>query len=43
MPAEKNNMEAIVGAFDEALGKTLKSIVVWTLTEGDKIVNEPKS
>ena len=43
MPAKKNNMEAIVGAFDEALGKTLKSIVVWTLTEGDKIVNEPKS
>lgn len=43
MPAEKNNMEAIVGAFDEALGKTLKGIVVWTLTEGDKIVNEPKS
>lgn len=43
MPAEENNMEAIVGAFDEALGKTLKSIVVWTLTEGDKIVNEPKS
>lgn len=43
MPAEENNMEAIVGAFDEALGKTLKSIVVWTLTEGDKIVNEPKN
>lgn len=43
MPAERNSMEAIVGAFDEALGKTLKRIVVWTLTEGDKIVKEPKS
>lgn len=42
-PAEKNSMEAIVGAFDYALGKTLKHIVVWTLTEGDRIVNEPKS
>ena len=41
--AEKNSMEAIVGAFDEALGKTLKGIVIWTLTEGDKIVKEPKS
>jgi len=41
--AEKNSMEAIVGAFDQALGKTLKGIVTWTLIEGDKIVNEPKS
>jgi len=41
--AEKNSMGAIVGAFDEALGKTLKYIVIWTLTDGDKIVNEPKS
>lgn len=43
MPAERNSMESIVGAFDEALGKTLKRIVIWTLTEGEKIVNEPKS
>ena len=43
IPAERNTMEAIVGAFDEALGKTLKDIVTWTLTEGDRIVKEPKS
>ena len=43
MPAERNNMEAIVGAFDEALGKVLKHIVVWTLTEGDLIVDKPRS
>jgi len=43
MPAERNSMEAIVGAFDEALGKTLKRIVIWTLTEGEGIVNQPKS
>ena len=40
-PAEKNSMEAIVGAFDYGLGKILKHIVVWTLTEGDKIVKGP--
>ena len=39
--SEKNSMEAIIGAFDEALGRTLKGIVVWTLTEGEMIVNEP--
>lgn len=43
VPAERNNMEAIVGAFDEALGKVLKQIVVWTLTEGDLIVDKPRS
>ena len=42
-PAEMNSMEAIVGAFDDALGKVLKEIVIWTLTEGDGIVNEAKS
>lgn len=42
-PAEENTMESIVGAFDYGLGKTLKHIVVWTLTEGDKIVHEPKN
>lgn len=41
--SEKNSMEAIIGAFDEALGRTLKGIVVWTLIEGETIVNEPKS
>lgn len=43
VPAERNSMEAIVGAFDEALGKVLKQIVVWTLTEGDRIVEKPNS
>lgn len=43
VPAERNGMEAIVGAFDEALGKVLKQIVVWTLTEGERIVDKPKS
>jgi cholesterol transport system auxiliary component len=38
--AEKNSMEAIVTAFDDALGKTIKYIVVWTLTEGQKIVDD---
>ena len=36
--AEKNSMEAIVTAFDDALGKTIKEIVIWTLTEGEKVV-----
>lgn len=43
VPAERNSMEAIIGAFDEALGKVLKRIVIWTLTEGDRIVDKPKS
>lgn len=42
-PAEKNSMESIIVAFDATLGKTLKDIVIWTLTEGDRIVKEPKS
>jgi cholesterol transport system auxiliary component len=42
-PADKNSMEAIIGAFDYALGKTLKHIVIWTLTEGEMIVKKPKS
>lgn len=33
--AERNTMEAIIGAFDESLGKVLKSVVVWTLEQGD--------
>ena len=40
--AEKNSMEAIITAFDDALGKTLKYIVVWTLTEGEKVAGKPK-
>jgi len=38
--AEKNSMEGIITAFDEALGHTVKRIVIWTLTEGDKIVDK---
>lgn len=35
--AKTNGMEHIVTAFDEALGKTVRSIVIWTLTEGERI------
>lgn len=34
--AERNSMEAIIGAFDDALGKVLKAVVVWTLENGEK-------
>ncbi len=34
--AQENRMNAIIDAFDDALGKTLKSVVVWTLETGDK-------
>lgn len=34
--ANANSMSDIIAAFDEALGKTLKSIVVWTLETGEK-------
>jgi len=37
---EKNSMEAIVTAFDDALGKTIKDIVIWTLTEGEKVAGK---
>ena len=30
VPATQNLMEAIIGAFDESLGKVLKAIVIWT-------------
>lgn len=39
--AKRNAMAGIVMAFDEALGSTIKDIVVWTLTEGEKIVRGP--
>jgi len=38
--ADRNALDGIVTAFDDALGHTLKQIVVWTLTEGDKIVGK---
>jgi len=34
--AKENTMSEIIGAFDTALGGTLKSIVVWTLRTGEK-------
>ncbi|MBL4721857.1 MAG: membrane integrity-associated transporter subunit PqiC [Alphaproteobacteria bacterium] len=33
--ASANSMEAIIGAFDNALGKTLKGVVSWSLREGE--------
>ena len=40
VPATRNSMEAIIGAFDESLGKVLKAIVIWTLNNGD--ANKPE-
>lgn len=34
--AHMNSMESIMGAFDEALGKTLKGVVVWSLRNGEE-------
>lgn len=34
--ARQNRMGDIIEAFDEALGKTLKSVVIWTLETGEK-------
>jgi cholesterol transport system auxiliary component len=34
MAADENSMKSIMGAFDNALGKTLKGVVSWTLREG---------
>ena len=42
VPAGSNSMDAIIGAFDSALGGSLKDIVIWTLTEGGKIVGDSK-
>tara|TARA_B100000686_G_C16576151_1_gene855612 strand:- start:4 stop:633 length:630 start_codon:yes stop_codon:yes gene_type:complete len=36
--AAANNMDAIVNAFDEALGKVLKGLVRWTLVTGNLYV-----
>ena len=35
--ATPNTMRGIVTAFDEALGRTIKHVVVWTLTEGERL------
>lgn len=36
VPAESDSMEAIIEAFDAALGKVLKRLVGWTLLTGEK-------
>ena len=33
--SDENSMDSIINSFDEALGKALKDIVVWTLTNGE--------
>ena len=33
--SKKNSMVSIISAFDDGLGKALKEIVVWTLTNGE--------
>ena len=40
--AERNALDSIVLAFDEALGHTIKQMVIWTLTEGEKIAGKPR-
>jgi cholesterol transport system auxiliary component len=35
VPSTGTSMRSIVEAFDEAVGKVLKNVVTWTLTEGD--------
>jgi cholesterol transport system auxiliary component len=34
--APPNELDPVIAAFDEALGKVLKKVVVWTLEEGEK-------
>lgn len=40
--AKANTMTDIIAAFDDALGKALKSAVVWTLTTGEKHKSKPR-
>lgn len=35
IPAERDDLDAIVAAFDEALGKVLRRVVIWTLQTGE--------
>jgi cholesterol transport system auxiliary component len=39
--AESNSMLAIINAFDDALGKTMKRLVVWTLKNGKEYYEPP--
>ena len=43
VPAEENSMKGIVTAFDDALGRAIKYVVIWTLTEGEAVRNKPRS
>ena len=36
VPAPPDALDPVIAAFDEALGKVLKKVVVWTLVEGEK-------
>ena len=40
--AEANSMVALIGAFDEALGKTMKRLVEWTLKNGQEHYVPPR-
>ena len=40
--AEANSMVAIIGAFDDALGKTMKRMVEWTLKNGQEHYVPPR-
>ena len=42
IPASGESMEAIVKAFDQALGKALKRIVEWTLKTAPRIASRKK-
>jgi cholesterol transport system auxiliary component len=38
--AREDSLEAVVDAFDEALGKVLKQVVGWTLVTGETVERE---
>lgn len=42
VPAENNTMQGIIMSFDEALGDTIKDVVVWALTQGESIADEDR-
>jgi cholesterol transport system auxiliary component len=39
VPAGADDIDQIIQAFDEALGKVLKGIVEWTLITGSKVAD----
>ena len=40
--AKRNKMPAIVRGFDDALGSTIKKLVIWTLREGNAIMKKQR-